>query len=266
MSEPSLSRLWETWQAWNGRAALENAERRALDRGETDRAEVLRAMIEREPVVSPTEALAAQHELSSLLAGWEWLTICDARAGGASWDDIARATNTDPANARASYADTVEDQAALHEQYGWTFDADRYRDAIDRPGEPPPAVIETDAEVGLSGAEGPVLDAGPTLTTDDAARALVERGMSPDEAQATVTRYQADVSALLGTPVQSWGLDEADIAAMLTPPPTTTAPANRGLAEDAELRSQLAQWHADDAALPDTGTEITTEQERTDQR
>jgi len=266
MSEPSLSRLWETWQAWNGRTALENAEQRLLDRGETDRAGVVRAMIEREPVVSPMEALAAQHELSSLLAGWEWLTICDARAGGASWDDVARATNTDAANARASYADTVDDQAALHEQYGWTFDADRYRDAIDRPGEPPPAVIETDAEVGLSGAEGPVLDAGPTLTADDASRTLAERGMPPDEAQATVTRYQADVSELLGTSVRSWGLDEADIAAMLTPPPTTTAPANRGPADDTERRSQLAQRHADDAALPGTGIEITTEQERTDQR
>ena len=215
--------------------------------------------------MSPTEALAAQHELSSLLAGWEWLTVHDARTGGATWDDIARATNTDPANARASYANTVEDQAALHEQYGWSFDADRYRDAIDRPGEPPSAVIETDAEVGLSGAEGPVLDAGPTLTTDDAARALVERGMPPDEARRP-SPGTGRLSALLGTPVQSWGLDEADIAAMLTPPPTTTAPANRGLAEDAELRSQLAQWHADDAALPDTGIEITTEQERTDQR
>ena len=114
------------------------------------------------------------------------------------------------------------------------------------------------ANLGLSGAEGPPLDAGPALTAEEAAQELAADGRSLDEARALVRGYLADVSAQVGASADLWGLDEADLAAIRSSPPASSAAADR--AEDEEARrEQLASWHAadtdDDVRTLDDGVE-----------
>lgn len=118
----SLARLLETYQAWSGRNLFVTAERRALAAGDVERASALRGIRDQEPVVPPLDALAAQHELSTLLAGWEWQTVRDAREAGASWSEIARATRADPAQARAAYVQAVARQEQAAVRGGLPFD------------------------------------------------------------------------------------------------------------------------------------------------
>ncbi len=72
--------------------------------------------------------------------------------------------------------------------------------------------IDNPAELGLTGGEGPPIDAGPALTAEEAARELAADGIPLDHARALVRSYLDDVSAHVGTPVHQWGLDEADLA------------------------------------------------------
>ncbi len=74
------------------------------------------------------------------------------------------------------------------------------------------------AEPGLTGAEGPPIDAGPTLSAEEAAHELAAEGRSLDEARALVRGYLDDVSEQVGTSVHRWGLDAADLAAMRADP------------------------------------------------
>ena len=105
-----------------------------------------------------------------------------------------------------------------------------------------PDVVATDpaAEPGLTGAEGPPIDAGPALTAEEAAHELAADGRSLDEARALVRGYLDDVSAQIGARVDLWGLDAADLAEIRTSPGRDDP--------DAERRAQLARWHADDHA------------------
>ena len=74
------------------------------------------------------------------------------------------------------------------------------------------------AELGLTGGEGPPIDAGPALTAEEAAHELAADGRPLDEARAVVRGYLDDVSERVGTSVHLWGLDEADLAAMRADP------------------------------------------------
>ena len=74
------------------------------------------------------------------------------------------------------------------------------------------------AELGLTGGEGPPIDAGPALTAEEAAHELAADGRSLDEARAMVRGYLDDASERVGTSVHLWGLDEADLAAMRADP------------------------------------------------
>ena len=74
------------------------------------------------------------------------------------------------------------------------------------------------AELGLSGGEGPLIDAGPALTAEEAAQELALDGRSLDEARGMVQGYLDDVSERIGTSAHLWGLDEADLAAIRADP------------------------------------------------
>ena len=73
-------------------------------------------------------------------------------------------------------------------------------------------------ELGLTGGDGPPIDAGPALTAEEAAHELAADGRPLDEARAVVRGYLDDVSEQVGTSVHLWGLDEADLAAMRADP------------------------------------------------
>lgn len=123
---PSLNELLETYQAWSLRDTFGRIAERADADGDATRAAELREIGRSEASISAVDALAAQHEVSSLLSGWEWLTIRAAREDGASWGEVAASTRTDPEQARAGFLARIE-QA---EQYGHNFtDGDRYRRA-----------------------------------------------------------------------------------------------------------------------------------------
>lgn len=123
---PSLNKLLETYQAWSLRDTFDRMAERADADGDAARAAELREIGRSETPISAVDALAAQHEVSSLLSGWEWLTIRAAREDGASWREIATSTRTDPEQARAGFLARI-DQA---ERYGHSFtDGDRYRRA-----------------------------------------------------------------------------------------------------------------------------------------
>lgn len=107
-STPSLDQLLATWQAWNRRDVLAQATERAADVGDTDRAATLQALLAQQQAPSATEALAAQHELASLLGGWRWQTVAAARAEGATWGDIAAATGTTNEAAEFEHATALE--------------------------------------------------------------------------------------------------------------------------------------------------------------
>lgn len=152
---PSLSALLDTWQAWNGREVFERAAARARAAGEHQRAARLAELVARDREVAALDALSAQHELSSLLAGWQWHTVRAAREQGATWADIAYATRTDPEHARTAYLDTVDRQEhAAHRHGGMPFDdAADYRaaagawDAELRPDTPDHVVEEIEQAV-----------------------------------------------------------------------------------------------------------------------
>jgi hypothetical protein len=127
----NLSDLFATWQAWNARDVANQAARRAETDGRPDDAEDLRRGLAQD-TIAPTaiEALAAQHELAEALTGWRWHTITAAREQGATWNDVAAATGTDPTAAQQDYLDriTAAEHAAAELDIPF-HDAERYRAA-----------------------------------------------------------------------------------------------------------------------------------------
>jgi hypothetical protein len=116
------------------------------------------------------------------------------------------------------------------------------------------------ANLGLSGAEGPPLDAGPALTAEEAAQELAADGRSLDEARALVRGYLDDVSEQVGASADLWGLDEADLTAICSSArPASSAAADRRDGNEEACCEQLAAWHAadtdDDVRTLDDGVE-----------
>ena len=76
------------------------------------------------------------------------------------------------------------------------------------------ARLDPAAELGMTGAEGPPLDSGPTRSAQAVAAELAADGYPPDEARALVGHYLDEVSARVGAPARWWGLDDADLTAI----------------------------------------------------
>ncbi|GAA4906538.1 hypothetical protein EV188_103487 [Actinomycetospora succinea] len=148
---PSMQRLLATWQAWNSRDVLAQAAHRAHTDGDTERAAALHSLLDADgqpAAPSATEALAAQHELASRLAGWRWQTVAAARAEGATWRDIAAATGATAEHARTEYAMDVERAEQAATAAGAAFDHDRYRGPLtDEPDDELDAAIASTEEL-----------------------------------------------------------------------------------------------------------------------
>ncbi len=99
------------------------------------------------------------------------------------------------------------------------------------------------AELGLTGGEGPPIDAGPALTAEEAAHELAADGRSLPEARALVRDYLDDVSQRVGTSVHRWGLDGADLNDIRAHAATHRPPSDR---DEQERRDQLNRWHTGD--------------------
>lgn len=127
---PTADELLHTWHTWSLRGVLQDAITR--NTGVDDAAaEYFTTRLAHEPEVGPLAALAANHELVTLLAGWQWHAIRDALEDGASWQAIAEALHTTPEQARADYHQRID--AADRYAPGLT-DTTRYRRADDNAG------------------------------------------------------------------------------------------------------------------------------------
>ena len=123
---PSLAELLATWQAWSTTNSLTLAIARAQNTGDTGAAEALVRRLAGQPETDALSALAANHELVSLLAGWQWHAIREAREHGATWAQIATVLGTTAEDARAHYLDTI----GRAERYTGT-DTTPYRAVLD---------------------------------------------------------------------------------------------------------------------------------------
>ncbi|MDN5856485.1 MAG: hypothetical protein L0K86_27325 [Actinomycetia bacterium] len=117
----SLPDLLAVWNGWSRRDVMEQAATRAEADGDSDRAALLRGLVTDERCVSAVEALAAQSEVASRLSGWQWQTVHAARQEGATWAEIGRAAQADPAVVRAEYLATVDAQELAAARHGWSF-------------------------------------------------------------------------------------------------------------------------------------------------
>jgi len=71
MTTPSLTELLQTWQSWSYRDLITRSAAEADAAGDGERADRLRRALTLEPDVGPLDALAANHELTRLLRGWQ---------------------------------------------------------------------------------------------------------------------------------------------------------------------------------------------------
>jgi len=128
MTTPSLTELLQTWQSWSYRDLITRSAAEADAAGDGERADRLRRALTLEPDVGPLDALAANHELTRLLLGWQWHVMRAAREAGTTWSEIARAVGTTAEKARADYLDHIR----RAEAHGLT-DMTPYRAVLDEP-------------------------------------------------------------------------------------------------------------------------------------
>ena len=131
-----------------------------------------------------------------------------------------------------------------------------------------PAMTTPSRELGLTGAEGPPIDAGPALTAEDAAHELAADGRSLDEARALVRGYLDDVSEQIGASAHLWGLDAADLEAIRAGEAARTAEAVEAahdvVAAHTRRRSRTPRRSADeqtDVAVRRRGRAMTSDNE-----
>ena len=162
MTAPSLTELLQTWQSWSYRDLITRSATQADAAGDGERAERLRRGLTLEPDVGPLDALAANHELTRLLLGWQWHAVRAARETGASWSDIGRAVGATAEQARADYVDHIRRAEAR----GLT-DMTPYRAVLDEP----PRLADRPGAAGMGMGERPTTcPSGSVLPTGVRAR------------------------------------------------------------------------------------------------
>lgn len=159
-ARPTLTDLLNTWQEWSYRNLLHSSLDRATADGNAESQAVLLRALDRAPTVQPLDALVANHELSSLLRGWQWHAVRAAREAGATWPQIAAALHTTPEQARADYLRKIED-AEQHvpdltdtTPYRAVLDdapAATARGSVDEVRRRPPAAAQLNAQARRSG-------------------------------------------------------------------------------------------------------------------
>ena len=91
---PPLVDLLTTWQRWTYRDHLTQQIAAARQAHDTARVITLTRQLDTAPHVTALEALAANHQLTTLLLGRQSHATRAARKAGASWHQIATATGT----------------------------------------------------------------------------------------------------------------------------------------------------------------------------
>ena len=100
---PTLVDLLTTWQLWTYRTQLTQQIAAARQAHDTARVSTLTHQLTTTPRVTALDALAANHQLSTWLLGGQGPAIRAARQAGASWQQIATATETTAEQACADW-------------------------------------------------------------------------------------------------------------------------------------------------------------------
>lgn len=102
----SLRDLLSTWENWSARRTY----REVLHSATTDaHRQVMLDAIEQTPHADPLDALADVTELVSLLTGWQWQAVYEARTEEfLSWEQVAAALRVSPEQARVDYLAVIE--------------------------------------------------------------------------------------------------------------------------------------------------------------
>lgn len=119
----TLRDLLTTWENWSARRTYRDALRRAVT--DTQRQSMLDA-IQQTPEVDPLDVLADVTELVSLLTGWQWQAVYEARTEEyASWETVGTALGVSAEQARADYLAVIERM-----ERGGVGDPESYRRAL----------------------------------------------------------------------------------------------------------------------------------------
>ena len=107
---PDLRALLDVWDRATGRDSWRSIERRALEQGNADGAAVARRALAEHQGVSALDGLRANERIVSLLTGWRYQAMRQAREEGHSWSEIGAALNMSKQAAWESYQLSIENQ------------------------------------------------------------------------------------------------------------------------------------------------------------
>ena len=127
LNSPNLRALLDVWDQATGRDSWRSIERRAVERGNADGAAVARRALAEHQCVSALDGLRANERMVSLLTGWRWQAMRQAREEGHSWSEIGGALNMSKQAAWESYQLSIESQERYVPDLFQPADSERYR-------------------------------------------------------------------------------------------------------------------------------------------
>ena len=133
LSGPSLRVLLDLWDQATGRDSWRSIEQRAVEEGNADGAAVARRALANYQAVSALDGLRANERIVSLLTGWRFQAMRQAREEGHSWSEIGAALNMSKQAAWESYNRTIENQERYVPDLFQPADAQRYRAQLTDP-------------------------------------------------------------------------------------------------------------------------------------
>ena len=127
LNGPSLWALLDVWDRATGRDSWRSIERRAIEQGNADGAAVARRALVDHQGVSALDGLRANERIVSLLTGWRYQAMRQAREEGHSWSAIGAALNMSKQAAWESYKLSIENQERYVPDLFQPADSERYR-------------------------------------------------------------------------------------------------------------------------------------------
>ena len=131
---PDLHALLGVWDQATGRDSWRSIERHAMERGNAEGAAAARTALADHQGVSALDGLRANERIVSLLTGWRWQAMRQAREEGHSWSEIGGALNMSKQAAWESYNRALESQQRYVPDLFQPADAERYRAQLTDPG------------------------------------------------------------------------------------------------------------------------------------
>ena len=127
LAGPSLQALLSLWEKATGRDTWRSIQRRAIEQGNADGEAVAGRALADYQAVSAVDGLRANERIVSLLTGWRYQAMRQAREEGHSWSEIGAALNMSKQAAWESYKLSIESQERYVPEFFQPADSERYR-------------------------------------------------------------------------------------------------------------------------------------------